>query len=117
MVKDKNEVIMRSGDYVLYKGKVWKLERQMSGHINLRNTKGDLVSVAGHDVEFHNGPTSKEIAAVEATKTAKSSVTVESTIIEASAIDVDISKVEVKKKRSSIRKGVRRGKSRTTRKR
>jgi len=44
MIKDKNEVMMREGDYVLYKNKVWKFERQMAGHINLRNTKGDLVS-------------------------------------------------------------------------
>ena len=102
MVKDKNEVKMRQGDYVLYKGKIWKLEQQMSGHINLRNTKGDLISVTGHDVEFHNGPTSLELAAVEAAKTAKSGVAVSGVVVEVE--EVDIASVELKKKEAVLEK-------------
>jgi len=94
MVKDKNLKIMKVGDYVLYKGKVWKFEKQMSGHVNLRNTKNDLVSVKAHDVEFHNGPTMKDIAAVAAEQTVKSSIAVES-ITESSVIELV---EEVKKK-------------------
>lgn len=74
MIKDKNKLTMRQGDYVLYKGKVWKFEKQMSGHINLRNTKGVLISVNAQETEYHNGPTAADMAGSEAAKTAKSGV-------------------------------------------
>jgi hypothetical protein len=52
MFLDKNKEEVNNGDFVKYKGKIYKLESQMGTHINLRGIKsGILLSVRYDEVE------------------------------------------------------------------
>ena len=73
MTHDKHGTKIYMGEMVQYDGKLWTFESQMGGHINLRNTAGDLITVKAGQVEgyrslaekgphAHVGPTTTENA-------------------------------------------------------
>jgi len=51
MTHDKNGIKIYMGEIVQYEGKLWTFESQMGGHINLRNTAGDLITTKAGLVE------------------------------------------------------------------
>lgn len=63
MTHDKNGDRIHRGELVKYGGKLWTLEGQVGGHINLRATGGDLISVNAKEVESVSVAARKEAQA------------------------------------------------------
>ncbi len=63
MTHDKNGDKINTKELVKYGGKLWTFESQVGGHINLRATSGDLISVNAKEVESVSESARKEAQA------------------------------------------------------